>query len=129
MNSIDAHCFSCGYDTLLMIGGLMSNHHVYSSGPIRCDGCHAITTANYKALPLRCGVCKSAIVSPMRAPVNWLGDDDPDAGEWAGRLLPALRSRGNDHLDLPGHYKCPKCCKFELRFGTNYSGHGYMSAD
>ncbi|WP_378945350.1 hypothetical protein [Mesorhizobium sp. ANAO-SY3R2] len=32
MHSTDAHCFSCGYDTDLMIGSLMSNHQAYSAG-------------------------------------------------------------------------------------------------
>src|SRR6218665_1955632 len=102
MNSMDAHCFSCGYDTLLMVGGLMSNHQVYSPGPISCDGCQAITTANYKPLPLTCAVCNSSSVAPMRDAANWLGDDDPDAGEWTERSCPALGSRRHDRLDLPG---------------------------
>lgn len=32
MHSMDAHCFACGFDMLLMVGGLMSNHHEYSFG-------------------------------------------------------------------------------------------------
>lgn len=107
----------------------MSNYHVYSTQPVSCQNCNEITTANYKALPLTCEVCNSSSVSQMRVPANWLGDDDSNAEEWAGRLLPALGSIGNDHLDLSGDYECPKCGKCELRFGTNYAGHGYMSAD
>lgn len=28
-----------------------------------------------------------------------------------------------------GHYRCPKCDKFELRFGTNVGGHGWIDWD
>lgn len=64
----------------------------------------------------------------MRDAANWLGDDERDIGGLAG-LLPVQRPRDNDHLDLPGHFKCPICGKFELRFGTGYSEHGSISAD
>lgn len=35
-------------------------------------------------------------------------------------------------LDLTltdGHYRCPKCDKFELRFGTNVGGHDKVMWD
>lgn len=106
MHSTDAHCFSCGYDTDLMISSLMSNHEVYSTGPVICESCKAVTTANYKAAELTCETCKSSNVSPVCAPANRLGD-----------------------LDLSGHYKCPKCGTLELRFGTDFMGHGFRSMD
>jgi hypothetical protein len=27
------------------------------------------------------------------------------------------------------HYRCPKCSKFELRFGTNAGGHNLIDFD
>lgn len=129
MHSVDAHCFSCGYDTLLMIGSLLSSHDVYLAGPVCCGSCKAITTANYKGTELTCEVCKSSNVSPMRDSANWLGDDEHDVGVWVGLLLRTPGPRDNDHLDLPGHFKCPKCCEFELRFGTDYLEHGFRCVD
>lgn len=115
MHSTDAHCFSCGYDTFLMVGSLMSNCQVYWAKPVICESCNAITTANFIAAELTCETCKSSNVSPVQDPANRLGDDDREFAKWA--------------LDLPGRYKCPKCGTFELRFGTDFMGHGFRSAD
>lgn len=126
MHSTDAHCFSCGYDTALMVGSLMSSHQVYSAGPVICEGCKAITTANFEAAELTCETCKSSNVSPVRDSANWLGDDDRNSFKWAELPLPL---RELIDLDFPGHYKCPKCGTFELRFGTDFMGHGFRSMD
>lgn len=109
-----------------MIGSLMSNYQVYSARPVICESCKAITTANFTAAELTCETCKSSNVSPVRDPANRLGDDDSEFVERAELPLP-LRELFD--LDLPGRYKCPKCGTFELRFGTDFMGHGFRSAD
>lgn len=124
MNSVDAHCFSCGYDQLLMIGSLMSNYEVYAAGPVHCKSCQAITTANYKSPLLTCETCKSSNILPINTPEVWL--DDSDLIE----LLPFSTTLSkSDVPSLTGHYKCPKCEKFEVLFGTNHANHGIRSAD
>jgi hypothetical protein len=130
MNSIDAHCFSCGYDRLLNTGGLISNFHVYSAGPVNCESCSEITTANYKAMPLTCEVCNSSSVLPINDPTCRLGDEDSGFDGLGGILLPlATNLSKRNEPSLLGHYKCPKCGKFELRFGTNFMGHGFRNMD
>lgn len=128
MHSVDAHCYNCGYDKLLMIGSLMSNHEVYAAGPVHCKSCQAITTANYKSVLLTCETCKSPKLLPINAPENWLGDCDHDTD--ANKLLPMPRNLFKSEVpSLAGHYKCPKCGKFEVLFGTNHADHGIRSAD
>jgi hypothetical protein len=46
--STDAHCFACGYDTFLMLGGGMANHTTHAAWPVSCKVCSSITTANFK---------------------------------------------------------------------------------
>lgn len=125
MDSVDAHCFSCGYDKLLMVGGLMTNFKVYSAEPVSCENCKEMTTANYKATPLTCEVCNSSNVLRIDDPSTWLGDVDGSEGL---PLLPLMLGN-SDTPHLRGHYKCPKCGKFELRFGTNHADHPIISAD
>lgn len=100
--STDAHCFACGYDTLLRLGGGMSNFKTYSAWPVTCEKCAAITTANFKQSPLACERCESNDVKPMTEPYE---------------------SWGNLALLTEGHYRCPKCHQRELRFGTNVRNH------
>lgn len=126
MHSTDAHCFSCGYDRPLMVGSLMSNFDEYSAWPVLCERCKEITTANHKATPLTCEVCKSSSVLRIDHPANWLGDR---IDEW-GEVVPVSPSlRTSDVPSLLGHYKCPYCGKFDLRFGTNYLEHAIRSSD
>lgn len=127
MHSIDAHCFACGYDALLMVGGLMANHREYSLGPVTCETCKAITTANFRAAALICEVCKGADVSPMRVPTDGSQNGSFKGGN-AVALLP-WEPGFNDHLRLPDHYICPQCGLAELRFETNYMGHESRSID
>jgi hypothetical protein len=107
--STDAHCFACGYDTFLMLGCGMANHR-YVAWPVCCKGCSAITTANFGQSPLICEECKSFNVVPITNANVWKGD---------GKVIETL----GDLTFTEGHYRCPKCGKIELRFGTNFGGH------
>ena len=109
--STDAHCYSCGYDVFLMLGGGRANHTTYAAWPVSCTRCSAVTTANFKNLPPRCMECGSSDVSAFDNPKLWKGDGAPRQ-RWGGLEL------------TDGHYRCPLCDAFELRFGTNANGHG-----
>ncbi len=115
--STDAHCSACGYDTFLMLGGGMSNHTTYAAWPVSCKTCAAVTTANFKESPLVCRSCKSQdVTSPTD--LRWWKGDGNVIESW---LMGLAR---DDALTLTnGHYRCPKCDEFELRFGTNAAGH------
>ena len=114
--STDAHCFACGYDTALMLGGGMANHTTYAAWPVSCKRCAAITTANFKQLPLICQGCESSDVHPPADLQWWTGD---------GNVIESW-----DTLTLTnGHYRCPKCGEFELRFSTNAGGHSTVMWD
>ena len=94
----------------------MLNHTTYAAWPVACRVCSDITTANFKQHPLACEVCQSKDVRPMSDPHEWSGD-----GEIVERW---------DALTLTdGHYRCPKCNEFELRFGTDEEGHGKLYWD
>lgn len=114
--STDAHCFSCGYDVFLMLGGGMANHETYAAWPISCKDCAAITTANFRATPLICEKCDGQNVVPVTDRHEWKGDGK-ESTMWGVLRL------------TDGHYRCPKCGAFALRFGTDHSGHGHMSWD
>ena len=116
----DAHCFACGYDTFLRLGGGMANHTTYAAWPVSCKMCAAVTTANFKQSPLICQACKSREVIPPTDLQWWRGD---------GNVVESW-GMGGDALTLTsGHYRCPKCGEFELRFGTNASGHAMVMWD
>jgi hypothetical protein len=108
--STDAHCFACGYDTFLILGAGMLNFTTHAAWPVSCKVCSAITTANFKQTPLVCGACDSTNVAPMTDPHEWNGD---------GEII----ERWDDLTLTSGHYRCPKCDKLALRFGTNEAGH------
>jgi hypothetical protein len=114
--STDAHCFACGYDAFLRLGGGMSNHTWYAAWPISCRKCSAITTANYKRSPLVCESCESTNVAPITDPAIWKGDGET-VEQWAELTLTDCE------------YRCPRCGEFALRFGTNASGHGQILWD
>lgn len=114
--STDAHCFACGYDTFLILGSGMANHTTYAAWPVVCKGCSAVTTANFKQLPLTCGKCTTENVTLMTDRQEWKGD---------GKVIV---NWGNLTL-TDGRYRCPKCDEFELRFGTNVGGHGMIMWD
>jgi len=115
-SSIDAHCFACGYDTFMWLGGGMESFKVFAAWPVACKHCSAVTTANFKQSPLICQACESIGVVKMTDPHEWNGD---------GKVI-------ENWFDLTltdGHYRCPKCDKFELRFGTNVGGHDKVMWD
>lgn len=94
----------------------MLNHTTYAAWPVACRTCSAVTTANFKHLPLTCEACESSNVTQVTDPHEWAGDGDV-IESW-------------DDLTLTsGHYRCPSCDQFELRFGTNEGGHSEVRWD
>lgn len=118
--TIDAHCFACGYDTFLRLGGGMADHLTYAAWPVSCKTCKAITTANFKQPPLICQECRSGDVIPPADPRWWKGDGDVVESWGVGRGALTLTN---------GHYGCPRCGEFEMRFGTNAGGHPMVMWD
>lgn len=114
--STDAHCFACGYDTFLMLGGGRQNHRTHAAWPVTCKGCSAVTTANFRALPLACLECGGPDVVPVTDRSQWTGDG-VQTQMWGDLRL------------TDGHYRCPKCGVFELRFGTDAGGYGKVMFD
>ncbi len=115
-SSSDAHCFSCGYDTSLFLGAGRANFTTYAAWPVSCSVCAAVTTANFKQTPLACEKCHATDVLPFTDRSIWNGDGE-ETEMWSELRLT------NDH------YRCPKCSKFELRFGTNAGGHNLIDFD
>lgn len=102
----------------------MANHTTYTAWPVSCKVCAGVTTANFKQSPLICQICKSSDVTPPTDPGWWNGDGNV-IESW-----PMSRRMGGDALTLTnGHYRCPKCGEFELRFGTNAGGHALVMSD
>ena len=114
--STDAHCFACGYDTFLTLGAGRANHLTHAAWPVSCKDCAAITTANFKQKPLNCQECRSGNVVPMTDRGQWQGDGKNNE-RWGELTL------------TDGHYLCPKCGAFELRFGTDECQHGRILFD
>lgn len=104
-SSTDAHCFACGYETLLQLGGGMRTHRTFVSWPVSCKSCQAVTTANVRERPLLCRTCRSSDVLPMDDASVWQGDGGATEA-WGDLVL------------TDGHYRCPKCRAFALRFGA-----------
>lgn len=116
----DVHCFACGYDEFLTLGGGMANHKTHAAWPVSCKTCEAVTTANFKQSPLTCLECKSLEVIPPTDLEWWKGD---------GHVVESWGT-GGEPLELnSGHYRCPKCGEFEMRFGTNAGGHEHRMWD
>jgi len=55
-SSTDVHCFACGYDQRLLIGGGFRGELIW---PISCPHCAATTTADFSESQPVCFVCKS----------------------------------------------------------------------
>ena len=109
--SSDAHCFACGYDTGLFLGAGMENNHTYAAWPVKCNECKEVVTANFKSEPLSCEECHGSDVIPYTDKTLSLGDGDNESMlYWSGLKL------------TNGRYCCPRCGKYELKFGTNASG-------
>jgi DNA-directed RNA polymerase subunit RPC12/RpoP len=115
--SIDAHCYSCGNDSFLRLGGGMRSYETYAAWPVSCNRCRAITTANFKESPLTCNQCGSRGVVAVSDPAIWKGGTDRILETWGELKL------------YDGEYKCPRCDEFALRFGTDTGGHGKMFWD
>jgi hypothetical protein len=113
----DAHCFACGYDIELTISGARSSSNEYSNWPVSCADCHTISSANIRALPLRCANCNSQKVTELQDPSVYAGDGTRD------------KLRNLDRVLTDGHYLCPVCHKFELRIGTDVGGRGRILFD
>lgn len=99
-----------------MLGAGMSDHTWYAAWPVYCKECSAVTTANFKKLPLICEGCQSKNVVPFSDHSLWKGDGQ-EHEQWTDLTL------------TDGHYRCPKCNAFELRFGTNAAGHEEIMFD
>ena len=105
--STDAHCYSCGYDELLLIGSGRSDMHTNLQWPVRCNGCVGITTANWKISPLKCNACGSTDVAALDTPKD-LRDEGTGYGATWGLMQLKV-----------GRYRCPKCADFQMKIGTN----------
>lgn len=110
-SSTDVHCFACGLDEFLLIGGGLGNHQTFAAWPVSCRTCGTVTTANEKASPLTCLDCGGLDVEQFDSAANWLGDGQ-EVIRW-GMFEGGLTLTN-------GHYRCPRCGRFELRFGTNF---------
>ncbi len=114
--SIDAHCFSCDYETFWVLGAGRADFQTRLDWPVSCSNCRAITTADYKQAPLACKQCNSTEVVKVNDAANTFGDGER-VERWENQIL------------TNGHYRCPKCDRFELRFGTYHSGFSSISID
>ena len=101
--SANAHCSVCEYRAAFLLGGGMMNFETYAAWPVHRTTCQAITTANYRQQPLTCQACNGTDVTPIGDPREWQGDGK-QIEMWETLTL------------TDGHYRCPKCGKFELRF-------------
>ena len=99
----------------------MANHTTYAAWPVSSKRCAAITTANFKQSPLVCQRCKTRDVISS-TDLQWWKGDGIVAKSW-GWLDPAPLTLTD------GHYRCPRCGEFELRFDTNAGGHGMIMWD
>jgi Zn finger protein HypA/HybF involved in hydrogenase expression len=89
----------------------MSNHLTFAAWPVHCTDCAEIRTANFKNIPLSCLHCNSPGVTPISDASLWQRD---------GTTIESWR----DLTLTDGHYRCPKCQRFDLRFS-----HGSMRWD
>jgi hypothetical protein len=99
-----AVCHGCGYEARAVIGNSRANFRTVATFPVSCNVCKAVTSANFMKTPLTCDRCAKPDVVPFTDTSVWKGDGIPDE-QWGDLTL------------TDGHYKCPKCSKFELRFG------------
>jgi hypothetical protein len=116
--STDAHCYACGYDTSVLVGGFLPgpNRAPYCAWPVSCKVCSAITSANFEQSPLVCEACGCADVVPVTDPAMRKGGSKVVEG-WGDLAL------------TDAEYKCPRCGEFALRFGTNVGGHSHIMWD
>jgi hypothetical protein len=108
-SSTDVHCFACGYDQQLLIGGGFRGQA--SWWPVSCPHCAAITTANARQAPQVCSACKSPDVLELTDP------------RVSGQQIENAAFDAEDSGLPSGRCRCPKCGEWELRFGTNVGKH------
>jgi hypothetical protein len=80
------------------------------------QGVPAVTTANFKQSPLTCQECEGRNVVPP-TDLQWSKGDGDATENWNTLAL------------TNGHYRCPKCDKFELRSGTIAGGNNKIVWD
>lgn len=101
--STNAHCDNCGYAVFLILGGGIRNHTTYCAWPVTCESCKGVTIANFNRLPLKCLDCGSIYIFSFDEPTFWKGDGSRTV-QWG-------------ELELTdGHYRCPRCGRYHLRF-------------
>ena len=81
----------------------MHNFRTYCAWPVDCPHCKEITIANFRTHPLSCLKCAATGVVQMTDRSIWKGDGETIQTAWELSLT-------------DGHYRCPKCSKFELQF-------------
>jgi hypothetical protein len=74
-----------------------------SDWPVTCGDCRTISSANVHSHPLKCANCNSENVVELQ---DCLAADDSGG---ADTILQNFNRKLSD-----GHYKCPRCEKFEL---------------
>jgi len=99
-----AHC-DCGLTATSLIGGGRSDFQENCWFPAACRGCNQVVEVNLLKPPLRCPDCNSLEVTSYTDPSLAKDDGERDLITW-----------GQHHL-TNGHYQCPACGQFTLRFG------------
>jgi Zn finger protein HypA/HybF involved in hydrogenase expression len=108
-NTTDAHCYSCGYDEIVTLGAGMSNFQTFAEWPVYCKECQAITSANMRSTPIRCGSCGGTNVMAY-GNGNLVQGGMRVVEQWQELTL------------TDGDYFCPSCEAFTLKFGTSAKG-------
>lgn len=108
----DAHCYNCGYDVELPIGGGMLTYNEHTDWPVQCMDCRTISSTNIRLTPLSCKSCGSNNVIECHDRSLYAGDGKYTSVMCWERQL------------TDGHYKCPKCEMFALRYDTDYAERG-----
>ena len=98
-----AYC-ACGMSATSLIGGGRRDFHENCLFPALCRDCDQVVAVNLLQTPLRCPNCESLEVTPYTDPSLAKGDGENHVITW-----------GEHHL-TDGHYQCPACGQFTLRF-------------
>lgn len=94
----------CGLRASSLIGGGFSNFHETCLFPAFCRGCHQVVEVNLLQPPLSCPECGGREVTPYTDPSLAKGDGKDEMITWG------------EHNLTSGHYQCPACGEFTLRF-------------
>jgi hypothetical protein len=95
---------NCGLRATTLIGGGFSDFQENCRFPALCRGCNQVVEVNLLKPPLSCPECTSREVIPYTDPTLAKGDGDGEVITWG------------DHNLTNGHYQCPACGQFTLRF-------------